>query len=315
MIEVRQLSKSYGAFEALKSVSFTLNKGEVVGFLGPNGAGKTTTMRIITGFLPPSSGTCVIDGLDVEKDSLETRRKIGYLPESNALYLDMEVSEYLTYVGKLRELGSKLPERLKAVTQTCGLEKAIGKKISALSKGYRQRVGLAQALIHDPEILILDEPTVGLDPNQIVEIRNLIRTIGETKTILLSSHILSEVSETCGRVIIISDGKISGQGTPEELIAQTEGAEIFKVQIKGLLKDIDENLKKIPGVKDCKLIDPSWFDTGLQWTEAQLTFDKKQGESNGGAEIFKMAVDRKWTLRELHRENMTLEDVFKKLTR
>ncbi len=233
MIEVLNVTKVFDRVKALDSISFQLNKGEVVGFLGPNGAGKTTTMRILTGFLPPSEGECRIGGLNMATHSLEARQKMGYLPESAALYGDMEVVEYLRYIGQLRQLTPNiLSNRLKEVISLCGLKEAVGKKISTLSKGYRQRTGLAQALLHDPEILILDEPTVGLDPNQISEIRELIHNLGRDKTILLSTHILSEVEQTCSRVIIISKGKIVGEGNHRDLVAQTPGAvtleDVFK---------------------------------------------------------------------------------------
>lgn len=233
MIEAQGVTKYFGDIKALDLVSFILKKGEVVGFLGPNGAGKTTTMRILTGFLPPSHGICRIAGYDMSTHALEARKKLGYLPESAALYFDMEVSEYLRTFGSLRKIPRlELSKRLKAVVDQCGLKSALGKKISTLSKGYRQRTGLAQALLHDPEILILDEPTVGLDPNQISEIRELIHNLGQDKTILLSTHILSEVEQICTRVIIISEGKIVGQGNHRDLIAQTPGAltleDVFK---------------------------------------------------------------------------------------
>lgn len=234
MIEVQNISKNFGAFQALQSISFNLAQGEVVGFLGPNGAGKTTTMRILTGYLPATSGSVTIDDLDIQKNPQEIQKKIGYLPESAALYGDMETSDYLKYIGQIRQISPKLlTERLKEVIKICSLREALGKKISTLSKGYRQRVGLAQALLHDPEILILDEPTVGLDPNQISEIRSLIHSLGKNKTILLSTHILSEVEQTCSRVIIIARGKIVGAGKQQDLITQTPGAttleDVFKI--------------------------------------------------------------------------------------
>lgn len=307
MIEVKNITKFYGSLRALDQVSFSLVQGEVVGFLGPNGAGKTTTMRILTGFIPPSEGECTIAGYNVSTQSLIPRQKIGYLPESAALYGDMEVTDYLKYIGVLRKLSPEiLKNRLKQVVAICGLGNAIGKKISTLSKGFRQRTGLAQALLHDPEVLILDEPTVGLDPNQIVEIRNLIRQIGKSKTILLSTHILSEVEQTCGRVIIISDGKIVGQGTPRELIHETHGAPVYFAGIRGDENTIRDGFKTLPHYKDSNKIASA---NGV--IHFQITLDSKDNLSE---EIFKLCVAQKWSLTELRREEATLEEVFKKLT-
>lgn len=219
MIEIKNLTKKFGQNLVLDSLSFTVAKGEVLGFLGPNGAGKTTTMKIITSFWPPTAGSVLIDGLDTVNNSLATRKKIGYLPETVPLYDDMRVFEYLKFVAQIRSLDKiKTKFRLKEVVSICGLAKVWRQPIDELSKGFRQRVGLAQAIIHEPEILILDEPTTGLDPNQIVEIRDLIKTIGREKTVIFCTHILSEVSATCDRVIIINNGKIAGQGSPKELI-------------------------------------------------------------------------------------------------
>lgn len=209
MITVQSLTKVYGDQKAIDNINFQIGKGEIIGFLGPNGAGKTTTMKIITCFMPPSSGTVEVDGLDIHTDTLEIRKRIGYLPEHNPLYLDMYVHEFLAFSGRLYGLqGAALKQRIPTVVEMTGLGREQHKKIGALSKGYRQRVGLSQALLHDPDILILDEPTTGLDPNQIVEIRNLIREIGKTKTIIFSTHILPEVEAIAGRVIIINRGKI-----------------------------------------------------------------------------------------------------------
>ncbi len=307
MIEVKGVTKWYGTFRALDQISFSLDKGEVVGFLGPNGAGKTTTMRILTGFIPPSEGECTVAGHNVSAHSLLARQKMGYLPEATPLYGDMEVTDYLKYIGALRKLsGDLLKKRLKEVVAICGLGNAVGKKISTLSKGFRQRTGLAQALLHDPEVLILDEPTVGLDPNQIVEIRNLIRQIGKSKTILLSTHILSEVEQTCTRVIIISDGKIAGQGTPQELIHKTHGAPVYFVGIRGEENVIRDGLKTLPFYKDSNKI-----STVNGVIHFQIALDSK---NNLSEEIFKLCVAQKWGLTELRREEATLEEVFKKLT-
>ena len=218
MIEIKNLTKKFGSNLVLSDLSFSVAQGEILGFLGPNGAGKTTTMKIITSFWSPTSGQILIDGIDTSVDSLATRKKIGYLPETVPLYEDMRVIEYLKFIAEIRGLEkSEVKSRLKQVVGTCGLNKVLRQPIEELSKGYRQRVGLAQAIMHRPDILILDEPTTGLDPNQIVEIRDLIKTIGQEKTVIFSTHILSEVSATCDRVIIINNGKIVGQGKPDDL--------------------------------------------------------------------------------------------------
>lgn len=307
MIEVENLTKSFGSILAVDRISFSLKPGEVVGFLGPNGAGKTTTMRMITGFLPPTSGACTVCNLDVATHSFEIRKKIGYLPESASLYQDMEAVEYLCYLGNIRHLShSALRQGLKEVIETCGLEKVVGRKIGSLSKGYRQRVGLAQALLHKPDVLILDEPTVGLDPNQIGEIQQLIKNLGQARTVLLSTHILGEVEQTCQRVIIISDGKIVGQGTPRELVAQTEGAVIYHVGLRAKSDDLEDGFKKLPGYisfTQMKSVD------GLSFGALKM-----QAGQEGGEEIFKLAVSQGWVLTELKKEEINLEGVFKKLT-
>lgn len=307
MIEVKNVSKYFGSVKAVDNLSFELNQGEVVGFLGPNGAGKTTTMRILTGYLPANSGTCQVGGHEIATHSFEARKKMGYLPESAPLYGDMEVSEYLRYLGILRKCHRNfVDKRLKEVVEICGLRDAIGKKISTLSKGYRQRTGLAQALLHDPEILILDEPTVGLDPNQIAEIRSLIREIGQKKTILLSTHILSEVEQVCKRVIIIADGKIVGQGTPEELVHQTHGSLVYHVAIRGSDKEMIEGFKNLKHFNSL-ITKESLNDVG----RFEITLDSREDLSE---EIFKLVISKKGALLELRKEAITLEEVFKKLT-
>jgi ABC-2 type transport system ATP-binding protein len=228
MIEVKNLTKTYGNFTAVKGISFIAESGSILGFLGPNGAGKTTTMRIITGFMPATSGTVTIDGLDIFANSLEARRRIGYLPESPPLYLDMRVEAYLRFVAKLRGVvSSKVEDALDHVIDVCGLSDMRTRICGQLSKGYRQRVGLAQALIHDPPVLVLDEPTIGLDPRQIHEIRGLIKTFKENRTVVLSTHILPEVSQICDKVVIIADGHIALEETLAKLPAGTSLEEIF----------------------------------------------------------------------------------------
>ena len=232
-ITVRNLTKLYGEEKAIDDISFDVKTGEILGFLGPNGAGKTTTMKIITCYMPPSAGTVTVNGYDIAKNSLDVRRKIGYLPELNPLYLDMNVLEYLEYSAQLHKMEKpQIRQRMREMVEVCGLSGVRHKDIGELSKGYRQRVGLAQAMIHDPEVLIFDEPTSGLDPNQIVEIRNLIRKLGSAKTVILSTHILSEVQATCDRVIIVNEGKIAADGTPDQLQHEFRGSDIISLELK-----------------------------------------------------------------------------------
>jgi len=307
MISVKNVSKSFGPIRAVNDLSFDINTGEVVGFLGPNGAGKSTTMRMITGFFAPNSGTISVDGLDVSQNPVAVQKKIGYLPESTALYLDMTAVDFLKFMGSFRGLSpATLHARIKIVTQQCQLEKVLGRKIGDLSKGYRQRVGLAQALLHDPEVLILDEPTIGLDPNQIVEIRGLIQEIGKTKTILLSTHILSEVEAVCGRVIIINQGKIVGQGAPKELMAGSANTATYHAVVRGEVQTVETEFKNLSDVtsviaqtKEEGLIDMKITSTSVHDLSEQ---------------IFDLVVKNNWRLSRLNREQKTLEDVFKQLT-
>lgn len=308
MLIVENIHKNFGDFGAVRGLSFSIKKGEVVGFLGPNGAGKTTTLRLLTGFLPASSGRCLIDDIDIAQNPKLAQEKIGYLPESAALYTDMEVTDYLHYVGQLRQMNSEhYRTRLDEVMTTCGLTSVAGKVISSLSKGYRQRVGLAQALLHDPEVLLLDEPTVGLDPNQIAEIRELIKKIGRTKTILLSTHILPEVEQICSRVIIIASGRIVGEGSPQDLTEKTFGHPTYQITFKGDSSRVAEALSTLPGL----------IKTETQSTEAglwrgRLTLDAKALRDDL---FFDFAVKHALPLVQLHRETRSLEDVFKQLTR
>lgn len=234
-IAVRNLVKMYGDTAAIDDISFDVKTGEILGFLGPNGAGKTTTMKIITCYMPPSSGSVEVDGMNTAEQSLDVRRKIGYLPEMNPLYLDMNVLDYLEYSAQLHGLrGGAVQHRIKEMVHACGLEDVRHKDIGEMSKGYRQRVGLAQSMIHDPEVLILDEPTSGLDPNQIAEIRALIKQLGRAKTVILSTHILSEVQATCDRVLIIHEGKIVANGSPAQLQQEFQGADTITMEIKAV---------------------------------------------------------------------------------
>lgn len=222
-IQVSELSKTYGEQKAVDNISFSLNKGEIVGFLGPNGAGKSTTMKMITGYLPPSGGQALVSGFDVSKAPLEVRKRVGYLPEANPLYFDMYVKEFLTFIANVHQLGKSAAERIRTVIALTGLEPESKKKIGALSKGYKQRVGLAQALLHDPEVLILDEPTSGLDPNQLADIRQVIKNLGSNKTVILSTHIMQEVEAMCSRVIIINKGQLIADDTLQNLQQRQAG--------------------------------------------------------------------------------------------
>ncbi|MFN5293202.1 MAG: gliding motility-associated ABC transporter ATP-binding subunit GldA [Flavobacteriia bacterium] len=297
-IEVKNLYKYYGEQAAVRDVSFSVKKGEIVAFLGPNGAGKSTTMKIMTGFMPASEGEVFICGKKVDIDKLDTRQIIGYLPENNPLYTDMYVREYLEFVGriyKIKNLQARVSEMISAV----GLDVEQHKKIGALSKGYRQRVGLAQAIIHDPEVLILDEPTTGLDPNQLVEIRELIRSIGKEKTVLLSTHIMQEVEAICDRVIIISKGQIvaddKAQTLQQELTHQTVYVE-FDNQVSAA------QLKKIPNVSKVEALNDGWLIESI-------------GADDLRKALAQYAQAQNWLILTLNIEQKTLEEVFKELTK
>ncbi len=310
MIKVQGISKSYGAIEALKGVSFEVPAGQILGFLGPNGAGKSTMMRILTCFISPSGGQASVAGHDVIEESLAVRRSIGYLPESCPLYEDMTVYEYLAYVAEARGIPKELQlERLREAVETCGLTQRVDQIIGTLSKGYRQRVGLAQALIHQPDVLILDEPTSGLDPNQIVEIREVIKRIGAQKTIILSTHILSEVQATCDRVLIINEGQIVADGSPEEL-ARRMGADAIHVELAAgpKLEDARRALGGLPGVASVAARSTETPGTLALRLELKPKEDPR-------AKIFAAVVEQGWTLLELHRAERNLEDVFRQLTR
>jgi len=309
MIEVKNLTKRYGMTVAAKDVSFTVNKGEVLGFLGPNGAGKTTTMKILTCFMPPTSGTANIAGFDILEDSLEVRKRIGYLPENTPLYTDMKVEDYLSFIAQIRCIPkSSRKERIKKMIGVCNLQSVLKKDVGELSKGFKQRVGLAQAMIHDPQILILDEPTSGLDPNQIIEIRGLIKELGKQKTIILSTHILPEVSATCDRVIIINEGKLVASGTPEELQDSAQGDSILYATIQAEKPEIEKVLSRADYIKEHKFIEQ--IDKSYRY---KMIIAKS--ETNPGESIFKLALDKGWILSEIHKESMSLEDIFLKLTR
>ncbi len=308
MIEVRHISKRFGATVAVDDVSFEVRKGEVLGFLGPNGAGKTTTMRILTCYLMPDSGAARVAGYDVVDDSLEVRRRVGYLPENAPLYQDMDVVSYLEFVAEVRGIppGERL-RRIKNMVEVCGLGSVIGRGVGELSKGYKQRVGLAQTLIHDPEILVLDEPTTGLDPSQIIEIRELIKEIGKERTVILSTHILPEVEATCSRVIIINEGSLVASGTPEELDSAAGGEHTIHVSIKGDEATVKAVLSGMAGVRS---VDGAGAGDG---GFTRYTVKAADG-GDLGEKIFRAAVDNGWTLNELRRETLSLEDIFLRLT-
>ena len=305
-IVVENLTKKYGAQKAVDNISFRVKTGEILGFLGPNGAGKTTTMKIITTFLAPNDGNAFVGNFSIKDNPESIRKNIGYLPENNPLYEDMPVIDYLRFVAELQNIeNSKINDRILDMVNLCGLEGEKQKKINELSKGYKQRVGLAQALIHNPEVLILDEPTSGLDPNQIVEIRELIKKIGREKTVILSSHILAEVEATCDRILIINKGKIVADGTAKELRKQSEGKEILKVRIED--GDKNEIFKALQEVSTVGTVD---FIPG----EGNAFEVQSKPELSSRREIFKLCVDKKWVMTEMSFVETKLEDVFRDLT-
>lgn len=304
MIEAQGLSKYFGETKAIDDISFNIGKGEIVAFLGPNGAGKTTTMRILTGFLPPTFGRCLICGIDVMEEPIKTKQCIGYLAEDNPLYPDMKVYEYLKFVGEVRAVNN-LKGRLKEVSEICGINDVLNRDIGHLSKGYRQRVGVAQAIIHNPDILILDEPTEGLDPNQVVELRNLIKELGREKTVMLSTHILSEAEASCERVIIINKGKIVADGNKNEIRTMAKGGETIDLELE-TDKNPENEISTIRGVKEIK----------------KKTAEKKDhyryeilAENDIRGLLFDTAVGKKWKIIELHRKTTSLEEIFRELTK
>jgi ABC-2 type transport system ATP-binding protein len=308
MIEVEQLRKNYGDFQAVKDISFTINKGEIVGFLGPNGAGKTTTMRILTGFLEATSGSARLAGFDIAKSPLEVRRRIGYLPESAPLYLEMKVREFLMFLATVHGIDRvKRLARVKEVAELTGIADRLGTDIGHLSKGLRQRVGLCQAMIHDPDILILDEPTSGLDPNQRVEIRGLIKDIGKHKTVILSTHILPEAEATCDRAIIIHEGAIVASGTLEELRGGGVDVQVIRIAVEGSAKGIEDDLKNVDGVVRVLRSDES----NTAATKLDVEFE---GSRDPRKELMKVLMDGGYDLLEMARENKSFEDVFARLT-
>jgi len=303
---IKNLVKKYDGRKAVDGISFQVNKGEVLGFLGPNGAGKSTTMKIITCYLAPTEGDVEVGGYSILKEPEKVKQLIGYLPENNPLYLDMPVIEYLEFSALLQGVTKdKVQGRIREMIRVCGLMGEKHKLIGELSKGYRQRVGLAQAMIHDPQVLILDEPTTGLDPNQIIEIRKLIKEIGKEKTVILSTHILPEVEATCDRILIINNGKIVADGTAKNLRNQSKGQEVIQVKIEdGAKNDIIEGLKTIPFV--IKVDEVMGKENGYEIHTEKMGTPKR--------DIFKMCVDRGWVLTEMTPFETRLEDIFHDLT-
>jgi len=307
MIKVENLTKRYAGLTALNNVSFEVNRGEIVGFLGPNGAGKSTTMRILTGFIPASSGRAEVAGLDVFEDSLEVRRHIGYMPENNPLYVDMRVSEYLKFRAKLKDVPrADRKDRIQEVLQMCGLTDVRNRVIGHLSKGYRQRVGMADALLAEPDLLILDEPTIGLDPVQIRQVRQLIKDLGKRHTILLSSHILPEVEMTCNRVIIIHRGRILASDTPDNLVKTLHAGGLVRVEVRAPGAEVQVKLRSVDGVES---VEVEAGNDGF----VRVTIQPKAGADPREA-IFKVVAANGWTLRELSRTRTTLEDIFVQIT-
>ena len=306
-ILVENLTKKYGSQRAVDNISFEVKTGEILGFLGPNAAGKTTTMKVITCYMAPSDGNVYIGGKSIFEDAEEIKKKIGYLPESNPLYYDMPVLEYLEFVAELQNVPrNRINGRISEMVKVCGLNVEKHKKIGELSKGYRQRVGLAQAMIHDPEILLLDEPTSGLDPNQIVEIRKLIKELGREKTVILSTHILPEVEATCDRILIINNGKIVADGTPLTLRKQAQGQEILRVQISDA-QSKDQIITSLQNLETVAIVDP------VQDLENTFLVNSKADQSSRRS-IFQLCVQNNWVLSEMFPIETKLEDIFRELT-
>lgn len=306
-IEVEHLTKFYGPARGIIDISFSVKKGEIMGFLGPNGSGKTTTMRILTCFFPPTSGKAKICGYDIQKDPLEVRQRIGYMPESVPLYLDMPVFSYLHFFAEVKGIKRKLRKsKVDEVIHRCGIIDVAHRLIGKLSKGYRQRVGIAQSLLNDPEVLILDEPTIGLDPRQIIEVRNLIKELGSRQTIILSTHILPEVSMTCDRVIIIHEGKLIAVDTPENLVNRLQQAPEILIKAEGPEKDISNALQEVTGVVNV---------TKKAMGSADFTFYQVQIREGRYLinELARTIYEHGWKLQEIRPVDMTLEEIFIKL--
>lgn len=310
MIDVQQISRFYGSFAAVDGISFSVAKGEIVGLLGPNGAGKTTTMRMITGFLEPSSGTILIDGKNILDDPRAAKQKIGYMSEAAPLYGDMITADYLDYVAGVHGVNADV--QIPHLAQLCGLTEVMHKNISELSRGYRQRVGLAHALMNDPEILILDEPTSGLDPNQIIEVRKVIKEIGKTRTVIISTHILGEVEMLCDRVIIISRGKIVADSPTSEIRTRFGQSSSICLQVAGCrLSDLENALKPIAGISAVSVSSGELHSPDGPLSRALLSIE---GDKDLRGAVFSCICEKKWVLYEMSLERNSLEDVFRTLT-
>ena len=309
MIELKNITKYYGDFPAVTNISFKIEKGEIVGLLGPNGAGKSTTMKMITGFMPPTSGELTVGGNDIVSQSIEARRKIGYLPETVPLYTDMTVYSYIEYMGMLRGLSKKnIKSKVDNVIEICKLEDYRNSLISKLSKGFRQRVGISQAIIHEPEVLVLDEPTIGIDPNQVVETRQLIKNLSGEHTLILSSHILPEVSSICERVLIIHEGEIAASDTIENLSSLMSGKNKIEADIIGSPQAIVTELEKINDVKSVQFsINKSSSEFSTFSIESEINSDIR-------SEIAKIIINNDWGLIRLQSMGMSLEDIFLQIT-
>ena len=307
MIEVQGLTKRYGRTVAVQDVNFSVKKGEILGFLGPNGAGKTTTMRVLTGFLPPTLGKVTVAGYDVMREPLQVKSRIGYLPETPPLYTDMRVTEMLAFAGRIKGVpGRELKQRIAEVSEKTAVSDVSRKLVGQLSKGYRQRVGLAAALIHNPEVLVLDEPTAGLDPKQIIETRKLITSLAGEHTIILSTHILPEAANTCGRVMIINAGKLVAEDTPENLTARLQGYETMNMVVEGPETEVRERLSRVTGVSR---VSPSQAGNG----RAAFAVQTAKGQ-DVRKELARAVVESGWGLLELRPVGLSLEEIFLKLT-
>jgi ABC-2 type transport system ATP-binding protein len=307
MIEVQNLTKRYGPTLAVSDVSFAVQKGEILGFLGPNGAGKTTTMRVITGFLPPTEGKVQVAGFDVVDEPLEAKRRTGYLPETPPVYPDMRVDEYLAFVARIKGLPRReIRQRLDEVTEKCAIGDVRRRQIGKLSRGYRQRVGLAQALIHNPEVLVLDEPTAGLDPKQIIETRELIKNLAGQHTVVLSTHILPEAAKTCQRVVVINEGKVVAVGAPEELTRRLLGYGTVLVTVEGPAAEVLDKIQRVSGV--------NWVEP-RESSDRHVTYEihSEKGQ-DVRPELARAVVESQWKLLELKTSGLSLEDIFLKLT-
>jgi ABC-2 type transport system ATP-binding protein len=308
MIEVENLSKTYSGFRAVQGISFQVKKGEIVGFLGPNGAGKSTTMKVLAGYLPPTDGRINIAGFDVVTESIEVRKRIGYMPENVPLYTDMRVNEFLRFRAELKKVARrKIKDRVETVKELCSLKDVENKIIGTLSKGYRQRVGLADAMVHEPELLILDEPTIGLDPNQIRAVRDLIRDLGKHHTILLSTHILSEVELTCSRVLVINHGRIEASDTPANLTKLVRGGGSISLEVKAPSADVIAKIEAVPKVEDVEVDLPA----DGEWVRAKIFAEPGVDVREA---VYDVVKQNNWPLRELARVKATLEEAFVELT-